>query len=201
MKRLALILAFAMSLMWTTDAQAPAPTINGTPPPFLFTGAVTQTGQTFNFTGGGGAPTGPAGGVLSGAYPNPGAASPQAVTITADAGVDPTHGGTAACATSLGFVCTSTYGVVKIVYGTTPADQDVFSVSWASAKSTMPIVLAAPALNSVTTAAWAFAGYPAVQDSDTTTTTKASVSVESATGGTLAGQIAYVAYHIDPVLP
>ena len=34
-------------------AQTVTPTINGTPPPFTFTGDVTQTGQNFNFTGGG----------------------------------------------------------------------------------------------------------------------------------------------------
>ena len=43
-----------LSIIWTANAQTPTPTINGTPPPFTFTGAVTQTGQNFNFTGGSG---------------------------------------------------------------------------------------------------------------------------------------------------
>ena len=52
MKKLLLLAALAgLSINWTV-AQTPTPTINGTPPPFVFTGAVTQTGQTFNFTGG-----------------------------------------------------------------------------------------------------------------------------------------------------
>jgi len=51
---LALAVLFSLSINWTAFAQTPTPTINGTPPPFVFTGAVTQTGQTFNFTGGSG---------------------------------------------------------------------------------------------------------------------------------------------------
>ena len=52
MKKFFLLAAIAgLSINWTV-AQTPTPTINGTPPPFVFTGAVTQTGQTFNFTGG-----------------------------------------------------------------------------------------------------------------------------------------------------
>jgi len=51
---LALVVLFSLSINWTAFAQTPTPTINGTPPPFTFTGAVTQTGQNFNFTGGGG---------------------------------------------------------------------------------------------------------------------------------------------------
>lgn len=55
MKKLFLLLTF-LSIIWTAaSAQTPTPTINGTPPPFTFTGAgVSQTGQTFTFSGGGG---------------------------------------------------------------------------------------------------------------------------------------------------
>ena len=54
MKKFLTILGLGLSIIWTANAQTPTPTINGTPPPFTFTGAVTQTGQTFNFMGGSG---------------------------------------------------------------------------------------------------------------------------------------------------
>jgi len=54
MKKVLFIATLCLSIIWTTQAQTPTPTINGTPPPFIFTGSVTQTGQTFNFTGGSG---------------------------------------------------------------------------------------------------------------------------------------------------
>jgi hypothetical protein len=61
MKKIILALLAVSSIIWTASAQTPTPTINGTPPPFVFTGAgVSQTGQTFTFGGGSG------GGNLSG---------------------------------------------------------------------------------------------------------------------------------------
>ena len=53
-KTILLAVLFSLSIIRTTLAQTVTPTINGAPPPFTFTGAVTQTGQNFNFTGGGG---------------------------------------------------------------------------------------------------------------------------------------------------
>ena len=54
MKKLFIFLAVlaSLSIFRTASAQTPSPTINGTPPPFTFTGpGVSQTGQTFTFTG------------------------------------------------------------------------------------------------------------------------------------------------------
>lgn len=54
MKKLFLLLA-TLSIFWTASAQQPATYINGTPPPFIFTGGgVSQNGQTFTFSNGGG---------------------------------------------------------------------------------------------------------------------------------------------------
>ena len=56
MKKLSIAIAVlaCLSIFRTAVAQTPTPTINGTPPPFVFTGAgVSQTGQTFTFSSGG----------------------------------------------------------------------------------------------------------------------------------------------------
>ena len=53
MKKILVLLGMVMSIIWTASAQIPTPTINGTPPPFIFTGNVTQTGQIFDFNFGG----------------------------------------------------------------------------------------------------------------------------------------------------
>lgn len=53
-KLLALPILLGLSIIQTALGQTPSPTINGTPPPFTFTGAgVVQSGQTFTFGGGG----------------------------------------------------------------------------------------------------------------------------------------------------
>lgn len=52
MKKSFITLGFCLSIFWTASAQTPSVTINGTPPPYTFTGDVTQTGQTFNFSSG-----------------------------------------------------------------------------------------------------------------------------------------------------
>jgi hypothetical protein len=46
---IALVVLLSLSLIRTVSAQTPVPTINGTPPPFTFTGSVVQTGQNFKF--------------------------------------------------------------------------------------------------------------------------------------------------------
>jgi len=52
MKKFLLLSALCLSIFRTASAQTPTPTINGVPPPFIFTGpGVSQTGQTLTFTG------------------------------------------------------------------------------------------------------------------------------------------------------
>ena len=56
MKKLSIAIAVlaCLSIIRTASAQTPTPTINGTPPPFVFNGAgVSQVGQTFTFAGSG----------------------------------------------------------------------------------------------------------------------------------------------------
>ena len=53
-KKQLLVVAAFLSIIWTASAQVPSPTINGTPPPFFFSGlGVSQSGQTFTFSGSG----------------------------------------------------------------------------------------------------------------------------------------------------
>ncbi len=58
MKKVFAIATLLVLSIFRTTAQTPTPTINGTPPPFIFTGSgVVQTGQTFTFASGGGTGT------------------------------------------------------------------------------------------------------------------------------------------------
>ena len=54
MKKFLFLASFGLSIIWTASAQTPSPTINGVPGPFIFTGSVTQSGQTFTFSSTGG---------------------------------------------------------------------------------------------------------------------------------------------------
>lgn len=59
MKRTAVLLLASLSIYWAAEAQTSHTTINGTPPPYVFTGGgVTQLGSTFTFSGGAGATPG-----------------------------------------------------------------------------------------------------------------------------------------------
>jgi hypothetical protein len=114
----------------------------------------------------------------------------QPVTITADAGLDPSHGGTAICAT--GYACTSSYGTVLVTYGTTPTDADIFTVTWAGAKSSYAVVIPIQLLNSVVGCT--------VPDQTTPSTTSGLVYNASATCGVLGGQSGIVAYLVIPTV-
>ena len=54
MRKFLVFIAASLSIIWTASAQTPSPTINGVPGPFIFTGSVTQSGQTFTFSSTGG---------------------------------------------------------------------------------------------------------------------------------------------------
>ena len=52
------VLLLGLSIIRTAGAQVPSTSINGTPPPYVFNGSgVSQVGQTFTFSGGGGSGT------------------------------------------------------------------------------------------------------------------------------------------------
>lgn len=52
------VLLLGLSIIRTAGAQVPSTSINGTPPPYVFNGlGVSQVGQTFTFSGGGGSGT------------------------------------------------------------------------------------------------------------------------------------------------
>lgn len=52
------VLLLGLSIIRTAAAQVPSTSINGTPPPYVFNGSgVSQAGQTFTFSGGGGSGT------------------------------------------------------------------------------------------------------------------------------------------------
>ena len=55
MKKFLSIVGLGLSIIWTAGAQTPSATINGVQGPFIFNGGgVSQSGQTFTFTGGSG---------------------------------------------------------------------------------------------------------------------------------------------------
>jgi len=69
MKKFSLLLALVCLSIIRTTAQTPTPTINGTPPPFIFNGSgVSQVGQTFTFGGGSGGGSSPLLGVITGLH-------------------------------------------------------------------------------------------------------------------------------------
>lgn len=126
------------------------------------------------------------------------AGTPQSVIIVADAGVDPSHGGTAVCWDS-GHggtaVCNSTSGIVLVTFGTTPVDDDLFEVGWVSAKASMPVLTPAQVHATAPPQCWI------QEDADNSTTLKGVIIQNSATCGFISNMTEYVSYHIDPVLP
>jgi len=129
---------------------------------------------------------------------------PQTAAISVGPGADPADGGTADCYVATGYPpCTSKSGTVEVTFGTTPANGDLFTVSWTGAKPSNPTAFFTMHINGVVT----FPGISTCLFLDETglSTTAMPVYYSSDCQGNffspIVGQIELVSYHIDPDLP
>jgi hypothetical protein len=118
-------------------------------------------------------------------------------------GLDPTHGGAAVCWTGSGNVCNSEYGIVEVTWGAAPADGDLFSVGFVTAKGSLPSIIAVAQYSATISSptSGCNAGQAAPQDLDTSNTTSAVVYLPSSGDGFVSGNTCLFSYHIDPELP